>query len=171
MKKYIFINTICIFILGFIFHFIYEIFPIFITSILAPVNESIFEHMKLIMSSYYFYLIIRYFIYKNNHINTNNLLFKTFISLITTIIIFLIIYLPIYYTFGENLIITLILYFIAILISEFIYFNKFENYNYKLDKLALIFTILLYIITTYLTYNPPKIDIFMDPITKKYGIN
>ena len=170
MKKYVFINTIGIFLLGFIFHFVYRIFPNFITSILFPVNESIFEHMKLIMTSYYVYLIIRYFIYKNNNINTNNLLFKTFISLLTTIIIFLIIYLPIYYKFGKNLLVTLIIYFISILISEFIYFNKFKKENKLLNRITIVFTIILYIITTYLTYNPIKIDFFIDPITKKYGI-
>ena len=170
MKKYIFINSMGILLLGFIIHFLYDFFPNAFTSIISPVNESIFEHMKLIMTSYYIYLIIKYFIYKKNHINTNNLLFKTFISLITTIIIFLIVYLPIYYILGENLFITLILYFISILISESVYFNKFNTNNPLLNKLALVFTIMLYIITTYLTYFPPKIDIFLDPITKKYGI-
>ncbi|MGN0973827.1 MAG: DUF6512 family protein [Bacilli bacterium] len=170
MKKYIFINTIIIFLLGFITHFGYDIFPNTITSIFFPVNESIFEHMKLIITSYYIYLIIRYLIYKKNNLNTNNLIFKTTISLLTTIIIFLIIYLPIYYSFGENIFITLIIYFISILISESIYINKFYKQNKYLNIISIILILIIYIVTTYLTYNPIKIDFFLDPMTKKYGI-
>lgn len=159
-----------IFLLGFITHFGYDIFPNYITSIFFPVNESIFEHLKLIITSYYIYLIIRYIIYKKNNLNTNNLIFKTTISLITTIIIFLLIFIPIYYSIGENLVITLIIYFISILISESIYINKFNKQNKYLNKISIIFIILIYAINTYLTYNPIEIDFFFDPIDKKYGI-
>lgn len=170
MKKYILINTIIIFLLGFITHFGYEIFSNFITSIFFPVNESIAEHMKFIITSYYIYLFIRYFLYKNNNLNTNNLIFRTFITLLSTIFIFLILYLPIYYTFGEHLFITLVLYFIAILISETLNFKTFTKKNKHLNGIGIFLTILLYIITTILTYNPIPIDFFFDPIIKKYGI-
>ena len=45
------ISILGIFIISFLSHFIYQIIPNFITSIFFPVNESIFEHMKIIFTS------------------------------------------------------------------------------------------------------------------------
>ena len=51
MKKIKIIGIFIIFILSVIFHFLYGIFPNYLFSILFPVNESIWEHMKLIVTS------------------------------------------------------------------------------------------------------------------------
>ena len=47
MKKII-INSSIIFAMCFIFHFAYQVLPNFITSIISPVNESIYEHFKML---------------------------------------------------------------------------------------------------------------------------
>ena len=49
-KKYIILNIILTFIMGFLVHNIYNWYPSFITSIF-PVNESLYEHIKLIFLS------------------------------------------------------------------------------------------------------------------------
>lgn len=54
-KKLIIWKTISIFVifsLSSIIHNLYEWFPCFLTSILAPINESIWEHNKIIISSF-----------------------------------------------------------------------------------------------------------------------
>ena len=113
MKKIKILITIIIFILSFPIHFIYNIFPNFITSILTPVNESIWEHMKLIITSNLIFGIIEYFIYKKKEIKVNNFLLSYALSSIIGIIIYLIIYLPIDNIFGHNLIIAIILLLIT----------------------------------------------------------
>ena len=56
------ISTIVIFLLCFLFHFIYDWLPNTLTAIFFPVNESIWEHMKLLFSAVCFYGIIDYII-------------------------------------------------------------------------------------------------------------
>lgn len=172
MKKNTFINTIILFILSFPIHFLYDLFPCFLISIFAPINESIFEHIKLIFTSLLIGRIIIYFIRKKQDLNVDNYIFKSYLSTILNIILFLIIYLPIYYLFGENLMITLCFYLITILITEIIMnkiFSKDLKVNYNI--LGIILIILTYFIFTYLSYNPPRIDFFYDPINKNYGIS
>ena len=118
LKKTRIIAVIGIFILNFIFHFAYSTLPNTLFSIFFPVNESIFEHMKLIFSSAIFYGIIDYFILKKNSLKTNNSIFTTLLNALSTIVIFLIIWLPIYYKMGENMVITIFILFIAIIIGQ-----------------------------------------------------
>ena len=47
-----------IFLLSFITHNGYDIFPNTLTSFFFPVNESIFEHMKMIYTDYIIWSII-----------------------------------------------------------------------------------------------------------------
>ena len=51
IRKLKIIGVVVAFFLCFPFHFIYDSFPSFVTSIFAPVNESIWEHMKILFGS------------------------------------------------------------------------------------------------------------------------
>jgi hypothetical protein len=62
LKKTRIISTIGIFLLCFLFHFLYHLLPNSISAIFFPVNESIWEHMKLLFSAVVFYGIIDYII-------------------------------------------------------------------------------------------------------------
>ena len=82
-------------------------------------------------------------------------------------------YLPIYYKIGEKLILTIILLFISIVITEFISYKILctkKNYTW-LNIASLLMIIILYIIFGYLTYNPIICPLFFDPLNEKYGIN
>lgn len=64
LKKIKIISIFGIFVLNFISHFLYEWMPNTLFSIFFPVNESIFEHMKMISTSILIYSIIEYIILK-----------------------------------------------------------------------------------------------------------
>ena len=172
MKKTCIINTILIFSLCFMTHFGYNKFPNDFTAIFFPVNESIWEHMKMLFTTILLFHTIRkiYLYYKK--IETNNYIIGTFISALLAIPIYLVIFLPLYYSIGENMIITFIILFITILISEYINYKIQEKENIKYDNtIAIIGVIISYIIFSILTYNPPKYDLFFDTEEEKYGIN
>ena len=114
-KKLKIIMTIIIFLLAFPFHFLYDKFSNFIFFIFFPVNESIWEHMKLLFTSIIFSGVIEYIIIKKKDVKVNNYLLSLFIPAILSIPIYLIIFLPIYYKIGENFIITITIMFITIL--------------------------------------------------------
>ena len=173
LKKTRYLAVIGIFILNFLFHFAYDILPNTLFSIFFPVNESIFEHQKMIFSSFIFYSIIDYFILKKNKLETHNLLLSTVISAFSAIAIFLAIWLPIFYKTGENMILTITILLIAIIISQIIQYHllkKERDIPYS-TYIAIGIISITYIILAYLTYNPPKAEFFFDPLEEKYGIN
>ena len=166
------IGLIGIFILCFPFHFIYDWFPNSLFSIFFPVNESIWEHMKLIYTSFVVFGIFDYLLLKKHNIKYNNFLLQLFIVPIIGIIIFLAIFIPIYNILGENMLITLTLLFLIILIEQIIsyYLLRANNIKYQ-NIIGIIGIIVVYIIFGYLTYKPINNKIFFDESNSKYGID
>lgn len=171
LKKIKILGVFIIFGLCFPLHFLYEWTPNFLTSIISPVNESIFEHMKLISTSFIIYGILEYIIFKNKT-KFNNFSLQLFITPIIGIIVYLIIYLPIYNIIGENMFISIGLLFLIIILEEIIsYFilrTKPMRYQFTIGIIGIILT---YIAFGTLTYNPIKEEIFKDPESNTYGIN
>ena len=171
LKKLKIIGTILAFIFCFLFHFLYDIIPSFITSIISPVNESIAEHMKILFNGIMLSGIIQKIIVIKNKNNYKNICISNFIAAISSIFIFLIIYLPIYNTIGENLPITLIIMLLVIIISQLITIKIIKlKKDLKMEKASIILVIITYFIFYLLTYYPPKISLFMDPKNHVYGI-
>lgn len=171
MKKIKFINVFIIFIFSVIFHFLYELFPNYLFSILLPVNESVWEHMKLIVTSTLVFNIFEYFIYRKKNINYNNFLLGNITSSILGVIIYLLIYIPLDSIFGHSPFISIPLLFIIFILIEFI-----RNYIFSLGKikytniLGIILVIMVYLLFWYFTYYPPKISLFYDTLNMVYGI-
>ena len=166
------ISTLGIIALCFLFHFMYEWFPNRLFALFFPVNESIWEHMKILFSSICFYGIIDYIIISKNKIIINNFIFNLFITGISSIIIYLSIFLPVYNIIGENMFFSISLMIIVIIISQIIsYFILNSNEVKILNKISFLLIILVYIIFGYLTYNPIENYIFLDKNNNLYGIN
>ena len=166
-KKFVIINAILTFLLGFLVHGIYTWFPSVITTIF-PVNESLYEHVKLIYLSPIISTLIIGVFYRYR---INNLFYGMFVSTIFNILLFYVIYLPIYYLLGNSLVVTLIIYFITIVASQYInYLIIEEDNNKKLNVLGIILSCIGIIILTYFTYHPIKVDFFRDPEDNTYGI-
>ena len=170
MFKKILINSIIVFGISFLFHDLYSYLPFFPVTVIAPVNESIFEHMKLIFSSYMFFTLIIYLFYKKK---PNNYVASNVLGALFNIVIFLIIFIPVYLIIGENIVVTLIIYFITIFVTNYLK-EKLEDkpINKKLNLITGLSIILIYIIFGILTYFPIKNELlFMDPTSKSYGID
>lgn len=173
MKKIKIIGVIIIFALTVLYHFLYELLPNPIFSIFFPVNESIWEHMKLLYSGILSWGIIEYFILKKKQISYKNYVSTLFITMITSIIIYLIMYLPLYNAFGENMIISITLLIIVIIIEQILsyYLLNYSKENKTLNKVSVLLIVLGYVTLTTLTYNPPRNYIFYDTVEHKYGID
>ena len=172
LKRSRIISTIGIFLLCFLFHFIYDWIPSYITAIFFPVNESIWEHMKLLFSAVVMYGIIDYIILQKFKIKYNNFFTNLFVTGISIIPIYLLMFLPVYYKIGENMVITIGIMLISIIISQVIsyYILKASDLD-KLNIISLILIIMTYIVFAYLTYYPIKTELFFDTQEEKYGLN
>ena len=94
IKKTRLISILGIFLISFLAHFMYDLFPNVITSFFFPVNESIWEHMKILFTSTMIYGVFDYILMKKFNIKYNNLLLELFITSFLSVIIYLIIYIP-----------------------------------------------------------------------------
>lgn len=170
LKKIKILGVIIAFLLCFPLHFLYEKMPCFITSIIAPVNESIAEHMKILFGSILISGIIQKIIVKTKKLNINNVCISNFTAAIISIPIFLIMFIPVYTFIGKNLPITIIMMLISIVIAEYISYLIMKKDNLKLENITILFAIITYIIFGILTYFPPHNELFRDPIHNYYGI-
>lgn len=172
LKKSKIIGVFALFAIAFLVHFIYDWFPNVITSIFFPVNESIFEHMKIIPTSILIYSIIEVFIFNKYKIEYSNYIFNLFITSILGIMFYLAIFIPLYLLLGENMFISISMLFITYIFIEWIsfYVLKHEHIKY-INEISIFLIILMYIIFGYLTYNPLFNFLFLDTSTNQYGIN
>lgn len=171
LKRIKMISVFGMFILCFLTHFLYNWFPNALFSIFFPVNESIWEHMKMMTSSILIWSVLEYFLYKKYRINHNNFALSMFLEMTLSIIIFLIIYLPIYHFTGSVFILNLIVLFISIYFVNVISYYILNLRPLHKEILSIAGIILLYIVMGILTYNPPENYIFLDTQENKYGIN
>ena len=102
LKKIKILGVVIITILSFISHFAYDIFPNIIFSFIFPVNESIWEHMKILFTSTLIYSLIEYILLKKYNITYNNLPFNTYFIPLMQIPLYLVIYIPLYKLLGES---------------------------------------------------------------------
>lgn len=171
LKKIKIISIFGTFALAFLTHFLYDWFPNAIFSIFFPVNESIWEHMKMLYTTILSYELIEFFILKVNNIRINNFIFATFIASFISIPIYLIIFLPIYYKIGENMFISISIMLLTIIIVQIIHYKTITEKDLNLNILSFIFITIIYVIMGFLTYYPPKYNLFFDSQNELYGIN
>lgn len=172
LKKIKIIACIGIFLLCFLAHFGYSTFPNSITAIFFPVNESIWEHMKMLFTSIILYGIVDYIIMKKTNIGFSNFFFSLFVSALISIPVFLIIYLPFYYKIGAKVFLNIIVLFISIVISQIVSYLILKRNGIKyINVISIVLIIIMFIVFGYLTYFPIKNEIFFDSMNEKYGLN
>lgn len=168
LKKW---SILLLFGLSFLTHFLYEWFPNNLFAIFFPVNESIWEHMKMLYTTIILYGGIEYFILRKLNLSVHNYLFSVFVSAICSIPIYLILFLPFYQKGFHQMIfyfiIMLITYAICSCISYYIMTRKQMKYQ---SYISVGFIIFGFIILGYLTYHPLKNSLFFDPQEEKYGL-
>ena len=170
-KKIMIIKTIAISLSLFLFSYVYKWIPNFLTSLIFPVNESLFEHLKMIYNAEVIVSLIIYSVIHKKNIKIHNYMLALLLSTIFNLILFYLIYLPIYNRFGSNLIMTMIIYLITLIISQYIfYLITIRKHNEFYNKLCLIIIPLISIILVYFTYKPLKTEFFFDHIKEIYGI-
>lgn len=141
-----------------------------IVAFFAPVNESVWEHLKLLFIPYLIYTIVEYFLYgKNKH---NFLLYKAVSVLLGLAFIPTMFYI---YTsvLGESVVfIDILLFYLAVFFSYSLSYllqrRNPENTSKKLLGTLLLFALVFLFIR--FTFAPLHTSLFEDPQTKTYGI-
>lgn len=169
IKKYEIFSAIFVCILGTLLHFTYKIFGEnqFVASFSA-VNESVWEHLKLLYFPMLLTTIFGYFYI--GKFSTNFICAKVLgiIAAIMFVIVF-------FYTYsgiiGKSIVfIDIASFFIAVIIGEYLAF-KIMTGNFECNNIIAVITLIaLFICFVLFTYIAPEIGLFKDPVTGEYGI-
>ena len=168
--KFQILSSILIAILGTILHFTYNWSnENLLVSTFSSINESTWEHLKLLFFPTLITIIIGNF-YIGKKI-PNFLCAKT-ISIIISISFTTIFFYTYTGILGTNFaILNIAIFFIAIILGEFIAYKlMISNFTCN-SKISLIILIILLIFFILFTFSPPRIGLFKDPISEGYGIN
>ncbi len=170
-KKIKITSAIIVILLTFPFHFMYQFKPNFLTAIFFPINESIWEHLKLFITPALIAFIVEMLIMKKQRICIQN----NYLALLTEIAIsigtFLTIFLPFYFKMGENIFFTITVMIASIIFSKYLgYLLVKEKNELILNYLALIILFIVIIINIIFTFHPLNNYLFVDPITNQKGL-
>lgn len=170
LKCYTIIGIIFVIITGTLFHFLYDWSnKNFIVSLFTPVNESVWEHMKLLFFPMLLYSFVMIFHLKKDYpciasslcfgILTGTLLIPIFFYAYTFIL-------------GKNtLIFDILIFMLSSIIAFFVAYKftlscKLKPYTFWLYILVVILFICFVVFTLY----PPHFKIFEDPTTSKSSV-
>ena len=167
-KKIKIIGAILWFILTFVSHFMYDWFPNNIVASFFPINESVWEHMKLFVTPAVITFIFEMIYMKLKRICIQNNYLSLLIEIMSSTGTFLTIFLPYYYRFPHNLFITLIMMLISIGIAKYLGFIIVSEKNELiLNIIAIPIILIIVIMNIILTFNPLNNGLFIDS-TKKH---
>ena len=171
-KFWIIIGIPIIFLFGSLMHFAYDWSEhSTIVGIFTPVNESIWEHLKLSVYPTFLWWIIVFFILKDVP------LYRWFCCCVSSVITSPIFITSFYYTYTgalgiHSLFLDIFSLFLGLLIAQCFALHLYNRA--KLNKfdfyIAILTSILIVLTFTLFTFSPPKLPIFMDPNTNQYGI-
>lgn len=156
---------------GVLLHFMYEWTnkSIFVAAFSA-VNESIWEHMKLVYFPMVIFMIIQIRFFKEYE----NYLFVKLAGIISGLKLIPVLYYTYNGAFGKSYDwLNIAFFFISLgfsFILETYLFNK-VSFDYKRKSLALIFICLIGLAFVVFTFAAPKLPLFQDAITGLYGID
>ena len=156
-------------IIGTLLHFTYVWFNNnIIVASFSAVNESTWEHLKLIFFPMLITIVISYFYLGSD--------FEKYLCSKTIGIIIGMLFITVFfYTYtgiiGTNYaIINILTFILAIILSEYLTYRIIKS-NYTFNKhSSIIVLLLLLLLFVFFTYFPPKINYFKDPITNTYSI-
>lgn len=169
--KYTVTGFIFVSILGSLAHFFYEWSGYsFIVGLFSAVNESVWEHLKLLFFPYLIWSIIEFFaLDKNKAVFPAKALGA--VSGMTAIVVFFYVYTGIT---GENIdFLNIISFFIGVAVSFAVDYTLIKNEKFSTTSGTVIgITALLIIMMFFILFTvfPVKIPLFKDPISSTYGI-
>lgn len=172
-EKWILKGIPLLFLIGSFMHFVYELSGNnLIVGLFAPVNESVWEHLKLavlpIILWYYLYYIIKG---RRYNINPDKWFTSGMIALITALITTPLLFYFYTEAFGiESLIIDIFIFFLSILFGQLLALYYYRGYNGINKVIPLAVFVIVIFIFIFFTFNPPRIPMFKDGPTGTYGI-
>ena len=165
VKTWQIITVIFCIILGTVLHFTYEWSgENVIVGLFSAVNESTWEHLKLIYFPWILMALIGYFVIGKR---TNNYWTAQAVGIITAIAFTIIFFYTYTGIIGTNYgWLNIATFIVAIILGGVVAYNiLISRKNYNAELISIIFLIILFLSFILYTFEPPQIALFEDPIT------
>lgn len=175
-KKKLRINTVIFALtaigLGVFLHYSLDLFKgnLFV-ALFSAVNESVWEHLKLIFIPFEVTMLIEYFIYGKDCKNFFSAkLIGVFLGMVTTV--------SLYYTFtgitGKNIpFVNITIFVISTILAYFVSYIRISNKKAFLgafgETVSIFIIAVIWVLFFFFTYYPPQIPLFRDPMNMLYG--
>lgn len=163
-------GAIFIIAVGSVFHFMYDwTNHNKMVGFFTAVNESTWEHLKLIITPSFLWLIVEYHFYADNEM----LFFAKLVGMIVMLVVIPLIFYT-YTNFVKRpiLVVDIMSFVIATILGQYV-FNILINLCYSniiLKHVGIIGLIMVFLKYITHTYVPDKNFLYKDPITHEYGI-
>lgn len=168
---YILIGIPVLFLIGGLFHALFSVSgELFAVGLFAPVNESVFEHVKMVALPIFLWWGL-FYLFRRRGLRRDAWFSTALLAMFTgTISIPLLYY---FYTeaFGiESLVMDALILLISVGLGQLLgrhYYKNGKGIDYRLALALMVIVILLF---ASLTVIPPKLPLFQNPMDGSYGI-
>ncbi len=170
IKKVEIIGTIFGIILGTMLHFTYDWSGLAFIGLFSAVNESVWEHTKLV-----FFPIVFYYFVERLYVKETNVLLLAKVKEATFVVLFIITFFYFYTgAFGfESLFIDIMSFVVAVLIGKYISYKTIASREASKIPQTILYAVIISLLGFFIiaTFYPPRIPLFKDTNTNTYGIN
>lgn len=173
-EKLILIGIPILFLVGSFMHFLYDFTSNnVIFGAIAPVNESVWEHLKMVLLPVILWWTIYYFSAGNiNNIDKNKWFSGALAALFTALITIPLLFYFYTSAFGvELLLVDILLLFLALLFGQLAGLHFYKYYEGISSRISIGIFILLIFLFILFTFYPPHLPLFRDGMTGLYGIH
>lgn len=172
-EKWILIGIPILFLIGSLMHFLYDFTGNnVIIGTIAPVNESVWEHLKMVLLPVILWWTIYYFAAGEiNNIDKNKWFTGALVALLIALITIPLLFYFYTNTFGVELLpVNILILFLALLFGQLagLHFYKYSEGINSITSISIL--ILIVFIFILFTFYPPHLPLFRDSPTGKYGI-
>lgn len=160
-ETYTLIGILVLFVVGSLFHFLYSLTgECFIEGLFVPINESIFEHTKMVVLPIFIWWSI-FYLFRKKDLFVNAWFTSALIAMISAIIAIPMLFYFYSQAFGiESLVIDILILLISLAIGQILGLHYYRHGKGIEYHFAIFLMIVIIILFAFFTINPPAFPIF-----------
>lgn len=161
LETYTLIGILVLFVVGSLFHFLYSLTgECFIVGLFVPINESIFEHTKMVVLPIFIWWFI-FYLFRKKDLFVNAWFTSALIAMISAIIAIPMLFYFYSQAFGiESLVIDILILLISLAIGQILGLHYYRHGKGIEYHFAIFLMIVIIILFAFFTINPPAFPIF-----------
>ena len=160
-ETYTLIGILVLFVVGSLFHFLYSLTgECFIIGLFVPINESIFEHTKMVVLPIFIWWSI-FYLFRKKDLFVNAWFTSALIAMISAIIAIPMLFYFYSQAFGiESLVIDILILLVSLAIGQILGLHYYRHGKGIEYHFAIFLMIVIIILFAFFTINPPAFPIF-----------